>query len=414
MFRLLISGVLLAQSSGLAPDVLLLSRIKNHMSAELERLPNYTCLETVDRFHAPRERPPKFQDVLRLEVVYSDGREWYASPGDRTFTVTQPSDIAGGGFTGTGTFALDLHNVFIADGVLYTSRGLENFEGRPAIRYDFQISRTFKPLEITLPEGRGTVGETGAFWVDPQTYDVLAIETHASEIPPFLPIADATTRVRFARTGIGGASAILPQTADMQMLRLNGSMNIDHAEFTHCRSYRTESILHFGGASDSSTDAPVHPPRTATHAVPPFLPVTVLLTSPITEHDAVGTLIQGRVAADLVHKGRVVVPRGSPVRGRIRVLEPYDDHTWAVGLEFTDVEVDGVPLRFYAELTELDRSKPVRKRVSEKLEVVSLDGTHIVTLPPLPGVASFFVTGKTFTLPAGFQTMWRTRGLLRQ
>jgi len=403
-----------AQTWELAPEVLLLRRIKDHMTAQLDRLPNYTCLETVARFRAPREKPPKPQDVLKLEVVYSDGQEWYASPGDRSFTATHPSQFAGGGFTATGTFALDLHNIFAADAALCTWRGREVRGGRPAVRYDFRLPRSLKALAITVPGGQGTVGEAGSFWADPETLDVFALEIHAEDIPPFLPVAESVTRVAFARTRIAGRDALLPQTADLQLLSTNGNLNFDHADFTHCRAYQAQSVLHFGGASDSSVETPAHPPRTATDAVPAFLPVTVLLASPITDRDAVGTLIRGTVAADVRHKGRVVLPRGSPVRGRIRVLERYDDRTWSVGLEFTEVEAQGVPLRFYAELTALDRSRQVRRRVSEKREVVSMEGTVVVTLPPLAGVASFFVSGKSFTLPAGFQTVWLTRGLLRQ
>jgi uncharacterized cupin superfamily protein len=39
--------------------------------------------------------------------------------------------------------------------------------------------------------------------------------------------------------------------------------------------------------------------------------------------------------------------------------------------------------------------------------------TTEITLPELPGVASFFVEGDTFVLPPGLRTIWRTRGLLR-
>jgi hypothetical protein len=148
--------------------------------------------------------------------------------------------------------------------------------------------------------------------------------------------------------------------------------------------------------------------------VPPFLSVTIQLTQPITDRDAVGTLIRARVVSDVVHKGGIVLPRGSPVRGRIRRLERFDDEgTYAVGLEFTEVEANGVPLRFYAELLQLDRRPDLRKMVSEKITVSAGQHTQVITLPLLPGVALFFVRGKSFTLPEGFRMTWRTRGLLR-
>jgi len=89
-----------------------------------------------------------------------------------------------------------------------------------------------------------------------------------------------------------------------------------------------------------------------------------------------------------------------------------------VGLEFTEVEVSGGWLRFYADLQRMDKRPGIRANPAEQVLVktgVAVEAkTQIVTLPELPGVASFFVQGKTFTIPAGFRMVWRTRGLIRE
>jgi hypothetical protein len=88
-----------------------------------------------------------------------------------------------------------------------------------------------------------------------------------------------------------------------------------------------------------------------------------------------------------------------------------------VGLEFTEVEVSGGPPRFYADLLRMDKRPGIRQDLSEQVLVLTGAGveakTQIITLPELPGVASFFVQGKTFAIPAGFRMVWRTRGLIR-
>jgi hypothetical protein len=120
-------------------------------------------------------------------------------------------------------------------------------------------------------------------------------------------------------------------------------------------------------------------------------------------------------------KGKTVIPNGSLVRGRIRRLERYPNgknDEFIVALEFTEVEVNGGPLRFYADLLKMDKRREIRPNLSEQVLVRSVAGvearTQTVTLPELPGVASFFVQGKTFTLPSEFGMVWRTRGLTRQ
>ena len=131
-----------------------------------------------------------------------------------------------------------------------------------------------------------------------------------------------------------------------------------------------------------------------------------------------GTLIEARVSADVVRKGKIVVPHDSLVRGRIRRLERYQTGAeFVVGLEFTEVEVNGRSLRFYADLIRMDRRPGIRPALDEPVIVRTAGGiqttSQTVTLHELPGVASFFVNGKTFTLPSGLRTVWRTRGLIR-
>jgi hypothetical protein len=68
----------------------------------------------------------------------------------------------------------------------------------------------------------------------------------------------------------------------------------------------------------------------------------------------VGSLIEARVSADVKEKGKVVLPAGAVVRGRIRRLEREQGY-YIVGLEFTHVETGAGPARFYANLLAIDK-----------------------------------------------------------
>src|SRR5580704_368753 len=100
----LLAGAAAAQD--LPPDVLLMSRISRHLHAELDRTPNYTCLETITRFHnnsGPQARSQKHLaplDTVRLEVVYTDRKEWYGSPGGGNLGVQNPAAFIGAGMIG--------------------------------------------------------------------------------------------------------------------------------------------------------------------------------------------------------------------------------------------------------------------------------------------------------------------------
>src|SRR6202035_3745851 len=63
-------AALAARQQDVAPELLLLSRIRDHVRQELAHLPNYTCLETVQRFrkaNGPKETMKAF-DMLRQEL----------------------------------------------------------------------------------------------------------------------------------------------------------------------------------------------------------------------------------------------------------------------------------------------------------------------------------------------------------
>jgi hypothetical protein len=47
-------------------------------------------------------------DTVRLEIVYSNRREWYGSPGDRSFHADRPVEFIGSGMIGDGAFAITL------------------------------------------------------------------------------------------------------------------------------------------------------------------------------------------------------------------------------------------------------------------------------------------------------------------
>ena len=121
------------RAQDLSADQQLLVNIKAHIREELYRLPDYTCLESVARFHnQPARQHSKLEgmDTVRLEVVYSNHREWYGSPGDKNFSADNPFGFIGSGMIGTGAFAMIAHNIFEIAQITY--QGREDLSGRSA------------------------------------------------------------------------------------------------------------------------------------------------------------------------------------------------------------------------------------------------------------------------------------------
>lgn len=415
----------------LPPEVILLAHIKSHMREELSHLPNYTCLETIARFNKEADsglvhESLKRLDTVRLEIVYSDHREWYGSPGESSLTADDPAGFVGSGLIGTGAFAIALNNILA--GASFAYQGDVTLNGRPAVRYDFRFPRFPGGVAVSLVGGADTVGQKGSIWVDPKSLDLIRLESYADDIPPWLPLAEESTKVDYARTRIGDSAALLAQRAEMHLAETTGVESYDRFDFTHCRAFSARSTISFGdGQAEAGREIAQHSaaaqPPSAAGFVPALLTVTVQLAMPVTSADSVGQLIGGKVVGDVLRKGKIAIPNGASVKGRIRRLERFEglasggSGEFVVGLEFTEVEASSGPLPFYADVLRMDQIPGLKPALTERTVVHYQTGNQIrnetITLPELPGVASFFVSGSGFTIPAGFRTVWRTRGPIR-
>lgn len=429
MARLAALAALLAAWCAAARDEdPLLARIMAHTLQELAHLPDCTCLETLLREHKQPENRGAMRplDTVRFEVLYSRGRELYGSPGDARWEEN-PAAFPAAGLVGTGPFAMYLRAIFATGNAAFTARGDDSVDGRKAVRYDFEIPRAAHIHHIKVVGGEGMVGMQGSFWVDPVSLDLLRLESSADEIPAELPIVFFTSDVTYGRVQIGGRDVVLPQSGEMHMLNTSGEESRDTLEFTHCRSFRTESTVSF----DLNPPATAGPPPAAFRStvvghpkaeetLPAGLDVTIALTTPVSERSAVGTAIEGRVTHDVRERGVVLIPRNAVAHGRIRRMDRFTDLSGdylVVALEFIEIETTGALVRFFADLTDVQRLPGLDLQWSTshrwsfqsgRRRVVTTQGSF---LPTVPGVGAFFLRGSRFTLPAGLDFFWKTRAL---
>jgi hypothetical protein len=400
------------------------------MKGEFLRLAGITCLETAQREvgqskgrFKERMRP---LDTVRLEVLTNGDQELFASPGDRKFSEQHPLTYAGSGMLGTGLFGPYLKNILLNGNAITRYRGEEDVAGRTLARYDYQLAPTFSGQRIEVPEGSGGVGLRGSFWADPRTYDVTRLELNADDIPPSLPISALSMSVNYVRIALtDNLTVLLPQTADVHLVKNSGEISHDQVEFTHCRAFGAESTIDFN-ASDAGQQARLGAVSLddVLRRLPGGLQVTVKLRSRVSSDMAVGTLIDGFVAGDVKDKRAVAIPAGSQVRGRIRRMERYVDPFvyFVVGIEFTEVEVEGIRHMFYADLVDIDPAPGVeltlstgnngadtpRSQLSTPGTAIPVKGERVV-VRNLPGVATFFFKGDKLDLPANLRTVWKTR-----
>ncbi len=407
----------------LPPEVLMLARIRANVAEAVGHLPDCTCLETVARLARPAGRKPRPLDTVVLQILFSGGHELFASPGD-TQWENNPSAFLSGGLIGNGLFALYLRTVFLNNQSVIKYHAIEQSGGRPWARYDFTVSQMSSGFEIDNAGTGAVVGMSGWFWADPQSYDLQRLEFHAVDIPPQLLYTDVSLSIQYNRVRVGSSDVLLPEDAEIRAVTGDAGYQ-DLVQFTHCHGFQTDSAVRF----DSGEIAPGSPRAAAPAAsaavqepLPARVRITAMLTTPIDDRAAVGSLVEGKVVGSVVYKGKVLVPDGAPIQGRLRRMQHWTvaGDYFVVAIEFTRIQTPGADFRFYADLLDIDHREGVELTYSTtaRSQTVEplLNGTVMTNasieqlwMRDIPGVGTFFIHGAHFSLPAGFKTVWLTR-----
>src|SRR5260370_36489255 len=191
---LLVSGAVAFQAN-LAPEVLLLSRVKQQAARDLSRLPSFTCLATFDRSQRTAlEKKFVHLDAVRAEIAYVGGRELFAWPGSNKFEgSTTLAQIVRNGFIGDAEFVSHARTVLLLGTGTIQYGAEEEYAGRPAVRYAFHVSPLYSGFRIDVSDGSATIGIKGSFRVDRDSLELLRLTVVGDEIPAHLGIRSLET-----------------------------------------------------------------------------------------------------------------------------------------------------------------------------------------------------------------------------
>jgi hypothetical protein len=161
-----------------------LARFKEKIQHDIANIPNYTCLETVERARRdPGAWSLQAVDTVRLEVSSVAGNELFAWPGSSRFEDQDVSSLMPSGTIGTGMFAAFSHHLFVtSEGNLQYDRK-DYVEGRHAVRYRFHLTKEESNFVIRIGTVSAAVAATGVFWFDPISLDLMRWDLHGQAMP---------------------------------------------------------------------------------------------------------------------------------------------------------------------------------------------------------------------------------------
>jgi hypothetical protein len=405
-FIALFLNVSFLKSSGdeIPAHVLSLARINHRMADELKRLPNYTCIETIDRYAAAQGGKRKPFDRIRINVAIVGGKELYSWPGAKSFEDRGLAEMVNTGFISDGDFSAMTNNVFVQHSAVVIFAGQEVQEGRSLLRYNFEISQMRSGWQVRLRGASGIVGAKGWFLADATTYDLVRFSFAAVDLPPFSPDKHIVENIEYGRVRLGSADILIPLIVDLESESYNGDVHWNHAAFDGCRKYGAESSITFG---DENTPAPAAQAEEKKEELPEGLPPGLeiqlkLVTAVDSAHAAVGDEIRAVVSKNVRIDSETILPRGAIVKG---VIRRFDRHVGnrpycAVGIEFTEAAYEGRRVVIFGKMDGISKFTGLHKNV--------IGFGESADRPPISGVGYFYVEGESFTIPQGLSLVWVT------
>jgi len=340
IFGLALVGLTYGQSLDEIDVAESMMRIRAKVNADLGRLPNYTCLETIER--SVLEPPAKkFQllDLVRLEVALVDRAEIFAWPGSREFQSSRLRDLVPGGAIGNGSFALHARSVFDGRAAKVERVGETKLGSRRAMEYSYTVPRRLSRFSLRHGEREANVGYGGSFLIDLESDSLLRLVVRANDIPAELGIPMQEEILDYQQVRLGEGEFLLPKGSEMRLGSEDGSVSLNKTTFSACRQYSTESTLIFVDPTEATGGALT---PNEIREVPLGLKMEIKLITPLVwAKSAVGDAIMATVRRDVKVNKQVLIAKGSQLKGRLICLErranPSGGSAFLVGLRFEEI-----------------------------------------------------------------------------
>jgi hypothetical protein len=133
---LCVSAACAGQQPQLSPELAILNRTRQRMAQDLERLPNYICLETTERSVRRQPNRELFSDRIRVEVAFIGMKEMFSWPGSAKFDYTSPGEMVPGGASGFGTFGAWVHSIFRSSAPVFVYAGEHSIDRRHTLQFN--------------------------------------------------------------------------------------------------------------------------------------------------------------------------------------------------------------------------------------------------------------------------------------
>jgi hypothetical protein len=297
-------------------DAELVSQVRQVVGAMLTRLPNYTCLETLERTErAAGQSKFRLLNRVRVEVAFVDGAELYAWPGSPQFNVSDLRQVVSGpGAFGTGDFGEQLKVAYGPKMPLHVA-GKDSIKGHDAWRLTQTVSASSSHFDVIIPPLKATVGYAVTAWHDAESLALLRFELVATEFPRTMRIRRVFKATEYETVAFNSLPMRLPALTELSMTIQSGIEIRTVSTFSNCHEYNGESKLTYEEPANEQPSQAPQPQEIV--SLPAGLEVQVRLDEAVDLTQAArGDPVVMTVAKDVFKNDRKVLSAGAKVNGR--------------------------------------------------------------------------------------------------
>ncbi|HEV7521749.1 MAG TPA: hypothetical protein VGP89_11675 [Candidatus Angelobacter sp.] len=367
-----------AQTAGSAqktPDPrAVLQRTGERLLTDLQRMPRYTCVQTITRtyyqgkhqFERPscsslisahnarkKKLPVEGWDRLRLEVALVEGSSVYSWVGAPRFTDDTLDKLAGSGPLGSGDFGVFLNGILRRATLAFQAERV--VDGSRLFEYSYEMPIGKSSYRVKVPNGWAVTGYSGTLLLDPEADDLVQLIVRTDELPSISSACQATSEVTYKRTPIHQRMVLVPHETRLYTITAAGSESMSQTTYANCREYSSTVKMIFGETTSAGPVAAATPAAEPPAPLQAGLHFSAHITTPLDgDTAAAGDPIEAVLTAPIRDKKAVIAPAGAILHGRLRTvrswIDPFD--SLQIGLQFESLEIGGrkVPLSavFYA------------------------------------------------------------------
>ncbi|MBZ5525415.1 MAG: hypothetical protein LAP21_24585 [Acidobacteriia bacterium] len=401
-----------------APDPAeVLQRTGERLLADLQRMPRYTCVQSITRtYYAPKQQfprpscssliaahdtrkkrlPSQGWDRLRLEVALVEGNSVYSWVGAPRFTDDTLDKLAGFGPLGSGDFGVFLSGILLHTTLVF--QGGQVVDGRRVFEYSYEMPIGQSTYKVKVPEGWEVTGYSGTVLLDPEASDLVRLVVRTGELPPESTACRAITEVTYGRTSIHNVMVLVPRATRLDAINVSGHESTSQTSYANCREYASTARMIFDGTTASAgpvTRAAAEPPA----PLPAGLRFNVHITTPVeTDTAAAGDPIEAVLTAPMHDKNKeVIAPAGARLHGRLRTVKWWTEPSelLQITVQFESVEIG-------------DRKIPLSAVLYRPRPAMVMGNRIIFTKPDDPSVGGAFFFQELRLHPKQLDSEWIT------